>query len=94
MRADRAIERPRRSSLCRSVTSEASFMAPSAHSPWRAADYNVPAHFRETSTEYLGQFRAPRSPPAPIMRLYSTHFTMPNSQPVVSGVSRITTNLW
>ncbi|KAH3801947.1 hypothetical protein DPMN_155612 [Dreissena polymorpha] len=87
MRAGRAIKRHRQSSLCCSVTSEASSMAPSAHSPWRAADYNVPAQFGETSAEYLGHFRAPRSPPAPIMRPFLTHFTMPNSQPVVSGVS-------
>ncbi|KAH3722394.1 hypothetical protein DPMN_065352 [Dreissena polymorpha] len=87
MRAGRAIKRPRQSSLCRSVTSEASSMAPSAHSPWRAADYNVPAQFRETSAEYLGHFRAPRSPPAPIMRPFPTHINMSNSQPVVSGVS-------
>ncbi|KAH3772653.1 hypothetical protein DPMN_173995 [Dreissena polymorpha] len=35
MRAGRAIKRPRRSSLCRSVTSEASSKAPSAHRPWQ-----------------------------------------------------------
>ncbi|KAH3847306.1 hypothetical protein DPMN_089626 [Dreissena polymorpha] len=46
----------------------------------------------------LGHFRAPRSPPAPIMRPCPTHYTMPsnqpvsgvplyNSQPVASGVS-------
>ncbi|KAH3834920.1 hypothetical protein DPMN_108253 [Dreissena polymorpha] len=87
MRAGREIKRPRQSSLCGSVTSEASSMAPSAHSPWRAADYNVPAQFREMSAEYLGHFRAPRSPPAPIMRPFPTHFTKPNNQPVVSGVS-------
>ncbi|KAH3815187.1 hypothetical protein DPMN_143709 [Dreissena polymorpha] len=85
MRAGRAIKRPRQSSLCRSVTSEASAMSPSAHNPWRAADYNVPAQLRETSAEYLGHFRAPRSPPAPILRPFPTHFTMPNNQPVVSG---------
>ncbi|XP_052239462.1 uncharacterized protein LOC127850461 isoform X4 [Dreissena polymorpha] len=50
------------------------------------ADYNVPAQFRETSAEHLGHFRAPRSPPAPIMRPCPTHFTMPSNQPVVSGV--------
>ncbi|KAH3882503.1 hypothetical protein DPMN_006443 [Dreissena polymorpha] len=85
MRAGRAIKRPRQSSLCRLVTSEASSMAPTAHSPWRAVDYNVPAQFREMSAEYLGHFRAPRSPPAPIMRPFPTHFTLPNNQPVVSG---------
>ncbi|KAH3824344.1 hypothetical protein DPMN_126179 [Dreissena polymorpha] len=87
MRAGREIKRPRQSSLCRSVTSEASSMAPSAHNPWCAADYNVPAQLRETSAEYLGHFRAPRSPPAPIMRPFPTLFTTPNNQPVVSGVS-------
>ncbi|KAH3705312.1 hypothetical protein DPMN_080380 [Dreissena polymorpha] len=51
------------------------------------AVYNVPAQFRETSAEYLGHFRAPRSPPAPIMRPCPTHFTMPSNQPVASGVS-------
>ncbi|KAH3887594.1 hypothetical protein DPMN_011612 [Dreissena polymorpha] len=90
MRAGRAIKRPRQSSLCCSVTSEASSMAPSANSPnspWRATDYNVPAQFRETSAENLGHFQAPRSPPAPIMRPCPTHFTMPSNQPVTSGIS-------
>ncbi|KAH3725049.1 hypothetical protein DPMN_050878 [Dreissena polymorpha] len=82
MRAGRAIKRPRQSSLFRSVTSEASSMAPSAHSPWRATDYNVPAQFRGTSAEYLGHFRVPRSPPAPIMRLF---------QPISPC---LTANLW
>ncbi|KAH3690913.1 hypothetical protein DPMN_191210 [Dreissena polymorpha] len=86
MRAGEETKRHRQSSLCRSVTSEASSMAPSAHSPWCAADNNVPAQFRETSAEYWGHFRAPRSPPAPIMRPFPTHFTTPNNQPVVSGV--------
>ncbi|KAH3737215.1 hypothetical protein DPMN_043797 [Dreissena polymorpha] len=47
------------------------------------AYYNVPAQFRETSAEYLGHFRAPKSPPAPRKR----PFTMPSNQPVASGVS-------
>ncbi|KAH3824849.1 hypothetical protein DPMN_126703 [Dreissena polymorpha] len=88
MRPDRAIERPRRSSPCRSVVSEASSMALPVHNPWRTADHDMPTLFRETSVEYLGHFRAPRSPPASLMRPCPTHFTMPSNQPVASGVSQ------
>ncbi|KAH3844609.1 hypothetical protein DPMN_086868 [Dreissena polymorpha] len=98
MRADRASERPGRSSPCRSVVSEAPSMALPVHNPWRTADHDMPTLLREMSAEYLGHFRAPRSPPAPTSHLCPTHYTMPsnqpvsgvplyNSQPVASGVS-------